>query len=379
MINKKVKNASIAEYNGIKFRSKLEKEVAKTLDDLNIKYEYENKKFILIPSFRYENELIRQISYTPDFIIGNLIIECKGFPTDSWKIKRKLFLNYLVNKENNYIFVEIKSVKNLLDLIDMDDRFITKNVLATSLKTGIAVEYNSVSEALEALDLVGKSKGNIEQCFKGLRKSAHGYTWKRVERVVIPLEGEVWKDVVGFEGLYKVSNLGRVASTQFHGENNFKLMSLVYNRGYTTVKLRNWKKNISGNYLVHRLVAEAFIPNIESKPHIDHINTIRDDNRVENLRWVTHLENQRNPITNKRLKEFMTELNHQKIGNTVSTNNRKRKVQHLLETGQVEIFDSITDAANNINKHPPTIQRWCNKGKYGWSYLNTEQHEQPKK
>ena len=143
--NKKVKNASITEYNGIKFRSKLEKEVAKTLDDLNIKYEYENKKFILIPSFRYENELIRQISYTPDFIIGNLIIECKGFPTDSWKIKRKLFLNYLVNKENNYIFVEIKSVKNLLDLIDMDDRFITKNVLATSLKTGIAVEYNSVS------------------------------------------------------------------------------------------------------------------------------------------------------------------------------------------------------------------------------------------
>lgn len=369
-MNKKVKNASITEYNGIKFRSKLEKEVAKTLDDLNIKYEYENKKFILIPSFRYENELIRQISYTPDFIIGNLIIECKGFPTDSWKIKRKLFLNYLVNKENNYIFVEIKSIKNLLDLIDMDDRFITKNVLATSLKTGITVEYNSVSEALESLNLVGKSKGNIEQCFKGLRKSAHGYTWKRVERVIVPLEGEVWKDVVGFEGLYKVSNLGRVASTQFHGENNFKLMSLIYNRGYTTVKLRNWKKNISGNYLVHRLVADAFIPNIENKPYIDHINTIRDDNRVENLRWVTHLENQRNPITNKRLKEFMIELNHQKIGNTVSTNKKKRKVQHLLESGQVEIFDSITDAANNKNKYPSTIQKWCNENKYGWSYLN---------
>ena len=87
-------------------------------------------------------------------------------------------------------------------------------------------------------------------------------------------------------------------------------------------------ENISGNYLVHRLVAEAFIPNIDNKPHIDHINTVRDDNRVENLRWVTHLENQRNPITNKRLKEFMTELNHRKVGNTISANNRKRKVQH---------------------------------------------------
>lgn len=105
---------------------------------------------------------------------------------------------------------------------------------------------------------------------------------------------EEWKDIKGYEGLYQVSNEGRVFSIRKN-----KLLSPVKNKksGYIQVSLN---KN---THLVHRLVAEAFIPNTENKPVVDHINTIRTDNRIENLRWVTQKENNNNPITKKKYSE----------------------------------------------------------------------------
>lgn len=123
------------------------------------------------------------------------------------------------------------------------------------------------------------------------------------------LEGEVWKDVVGYEGLYQVSNLGRVKSLEREVWNH---------QGYTTKKERILKQSFdSKKYLivrlcnrdnqpcfkVHRLVTKAFIPNLENKPFIDHINTIRTDNRVGNLRWCTAHENNINPLTRKHRSE----------------------------------------------------------------------------
>ena len=98
---------------------------------------------------------------------------------------------------------------------------------------------------------------------------------------------EIWKDVQGYEGLYQVSNLGRVKSFQL-GEGTLLNPSLA-RKGYLCVELR-----LSGKrkrFRIHRLVAMAFIPNIENKPEVNHINGIKTDNRIENLEWVTHLEN----------------------------------------------------------------------------------------
>lgn len=108
-------------------------------------------------------------------------------------------------------------------------------------------------------------------------------------------EDEVWKDIVD-DRSYQVSSKGRVRlkkdTLMF-----YILPERVDKDGYKEVVLHN----IGKIKKVHRLVAEAFIDNPENKPHVDHINTIRDDNRVENLRWVTRKENMNNPATYDKL------------------------------------------------------------------------------
>ena len=101
---------------------------------------------------------------------------------------------------------------------------------------------------------------------------------------------EIWKPVTNYEGLYEVSNLGRVRSLDFKRTGKERVLKPgTDTKGYLRVILyKNGEKAIKK---VSRLVAEAFIPNPENKPTVDHINKQRDDDRVENLQWFTYGEN----------------------------------------------------------------------------------------
>ena len=99
--------------------------------------------------------------------------------------------------------------------------------------------------------------------------------------------GEEWKDIQGYEGLYQVSNMGRVVS--FQSKHPHILRPKTDKDGYKEVNL--YSKGKAKMHKVHRLVATAFLDNPNGHPQINHINEIKDDNRFENLEWVSAKEN----------------------------------------------------------------------------------------
>lgn len=139
----------------------------------------------------------------------------------------------------------------------------------------------------------------------------------------MPASSEIWRPVTGFEGRYEVSSKGRVRSldriVHVKGQSDRKKKGVllkpgIKDNGYLQVCFEGYS-----NKYVHRLVAEAFLEKPDGTYEIDHINTDRTDNRVENLRWVNRTQNNLNPktvikrripvvyvdtLTNEVLKEF---------------------------------------------------------------------------
>ena len=118
------------------------------------------------------------------------------------------------------------------------------------------------------------------------------------------MKPEEWRDIKGFEGMYQVSSFGRVKSCERHIVNKGivqlkkeRFLKTNPNKGNGYVLVVLCKDNKTHPKLVHRLVAEAFIPNPDNKPVVDHIDTNKANNFVENLRWTTISENCLNELT----------------------------------------------------------------------------------
>lgn len=185
---------------------------------------------------------------------------------------------------------------------------------------------------------------------------------------------EVWKDIQGCKG-YQISNFGRVKSV-FRKVNNKNGSRSVRERILKTYSKNNGYEEISLNnkrFRVHRLVAESFIPNPENKRFIDHINTIKTDNRVENLRWVTQSENNNNQLTIEKIRKAMTGLRcHEETKKAKSEKAIKQPIK-CVETGV--IYNSIKECwritgldRGHISQVCRGLRKSC--GGFHWEYYN---------
>lgn len=110
---------------------------------------------------------------------------------------------------------------------------------------------------------------------------------------------EIWKDIVGYEGIYEVSNTGKVRThkdkttlSDRHGIRKWKQRELKQKVSKdNSCRVSLWKNKKEQTWLVHRLVALSFIPKIPGKEYINHIDGSRLNNTVENLEWCNHKEN----------------------------------------------------------------------------------------
>lgn len=125
------------------------------------------------------------------------------------------------------------------------------------------------------------------------------------EERIFDMSHEEWRDVVGYDGYYKVSNYGRVKVLPHIVNRGFCMVTCqekilkprIKNNKYLFVRLSNGSKRTSKEKYVHRLVAQAFLPNPEKKSEIDHIDGDKINNIVTNLKWATRMENVHNPNT----------------------------------------------------------------------------------
>jgi hypothetical protein len=163
---------------------------------------------------------------------------------------------------------------------------------------------------------------------------------------------EIWRDIQGYEGFYQVSNMGNVKSVErlvkhfLYGE-RFACSQILKpaknNRGYLCVSL--WKDGKGVSKTVHRLVLNTFIPNINNKPEINHLDGNKENNVITNLEWSSISENRKHAYNNK-LK---------------LPSNEKRVIQKNLIGNVINIFNSMCEAERITGIPKEEISKVCNR------------------
>ena len=168
---------------------------------------------------------------------------------------------------------------------------------------------------------------------------------------------EEWRDIEGYEGLYQVSNLGRVRSLNCRGHKGCIgiLTPRLDGKGYEMVAL--YKEGKARNTKVHRLVAQAFIPNPNNYPQVNHKDEDKTNNNVDNLEWCTNEYNHNYGTRNERVAKSLS------------------KKVICITTG--EIFNSMREACRKYDINTGRMTECCQgkrktAGGYKWEYFKEE-------
>ena len=166
----------------------------------------------------------------------------------------------------------------------------------------------------------------------------------------------IWKDVKGYEGIYRISDYGVVESLdhkviysngRYRIQKGRVLKQQKTYKGYMRICLT--KGGVKFNTSVHRLISIAFIPNPLNKPQVNHKNGIKNDNKIENLEWCTNSENQIHAIKNNLIKHNVGEKHHMaKLSNAEVYNVRQLHKTGWTNKELAEDFNISQTAMSNI-------------------------------
>ena len=176
-------------------------------------------------------------------------------------------------------------------------------------------------------------------------------------------EKEVWKDIENYEGLYQISNLGKVKSLNYRNTGKEHILKTRLCSGYLYVIL--YKNCICKNWSIHRLVATTFINNPDNLPCVNHIDENKLNNRVENLEWCSYEYNNNYGTHNERM------LKTRKIN---KGKNAERTVSQFTKDCKfVNEYPSIHEAGRCTGINQGNIWCCCNgrcntSGGYIWKY-----------
>lgn len=187
---------------------------------------------------------------------------------------------------------------------------------------------------------------------------------------------ELWRDVVGYEGFYEISDHGNIRgvnrdikrkcdSVGFKIKGR-KMKGYCDKNGYTRISLR--KLGHIQKFFIHRLVLAAFVGYDENRPQVNHKNSVRSDNRLENLEWCTQSENMQHAIRNN--EQYYNFLHAKGGDNKISV----PVAQYTIDGCFVSEYGSISEAAIASGARGGAISNVCRKrrktaGGYKWKYI----------
>lgn len=173
------------------------------------------------------------------------------------------------------------------------------------------------------------------------------------------MEIEIWKDIKGYEGIYQVSNLGRIKSLNFNQQKYEKILKpQKAKHGYYLISLKGNQK------LLHRIVAQTFIDNPNNEKVVNHKDGNKLNNNVENLEWCSYSDNLKHAYNNK-------------LKIATSNHLKKKVIQYDTKGNFIKIWDCIKDIEKELNIKHSNISKCCKHkihfntaGGYKWEYLN---------